>query len=272
MAATVKNITFASRQAGIPACDAVIIHFTFGPVTCHYVPSSETHVDVGWRYSFYVQEEDLAGGMTMTDFAGCNVVAAPALQWECDQTPEVAADPEECPARELKCFVGVDILEDIESGLYLGLLRYDEVCETFCLEAYPVADFLPEATPDIDALDYEVFSAPEELQTGMETYVTHMPRPFTAISGIRVSSAHQGDGDLIVNFTVNGVDLTVAPVTLTGGTTVVIPVGSLTPAFQGGAPIAAGAEVLAEVISVAYDQYGNNWAGLRLAFLGRFTS
>lgn len=271
MSATVKSITFATRQSGIPACDSVIINFTFGEVRCQYVGQSEVQTSAGtWRYDFYVHEEDLAGAMTLADFQGCNVVAE--NPWWCDQVEGEEPEENDCPARLIKCFVGVEILENLENEMYLGVLEYDETCDTFCLKAYPASDFLPEATPDRVALDYEVFSAPEPLQTAMATYVTHMPRSLAPIAGLRVSSAKQGDGPLTVNFTINGSNLTIAPITLSAGRTIEVAAAGLNPAFQGGFPIPNGAEVLAEVVSVAYDQYGNNWEGLRLAFRGRYTA
>jgi len=270
MAGYIKHLTFATRQKELKSCGRVIINFTFGPAECEYVPLSETQTLNGsWGYQFFFHDEDLPGGMDADDFANCNVQEAQPW-WECaEETPE----PEDCPTGPVSCFLDLDILEELDPGAYLGLLEFDEVCNSFCLKAYPASDFLPEATPDRHALDYEVFSPNEPLQSSMETYITHFPRPMAVIGGIRVSVAQSGTGPLGVNFTVNGVNLTINPIVIPEGTrTIEIASSGLNAAFQSGNPITNGAEVLAEVTGASYDQYGTNWEGLRLSFRGRFTS
>lgn len=270
MSAALKILSFANRQIDIPACDAVMIKFTAGDCLCHYSPNSELQLPSGaWQYSFFVQEEDLPGSMTFDDFANCNVVEP---YFTCEQVTAEAEEEEECPSRLFNCFENLEILETIAGGDYLGVLQFDEACNKFCLKVYPAEDFLPEATPDRDATDWEVFSPNEPLQTAMETYVTHLARPFAIGDFIRVSCAQIGTGPLTVNFTVNGVNLTTTPITLNAVQTLLVPVASLSPAFQNQNPIADGAIILAEVVSAAYDQYGTNWEGLRLAFRGVHTA
>lgn len=272
MAAQIKTLTFSSRQE-IPFCTLVAIHFDAGDWLCEYVPASEVQLQNGaWQYQFYVQESGAPGSMTLADFQNCNVETS-VPYFHCAGHNEEEADPEDCPARALNCFNAIDVIEGIENGLYLALLEYDEVCDKFCLRAYPAEDFLPEATPERHAMDYEVFGPTEPLQANMETYITHWPRPMAPVDGLRVSVAQFGAGSLVVNFTVNGNNLTTAPVTLPPGTrTLAIAAGSLNPLYQSGNSIPIGAEVLAEVVSASYDEYGTNWEGLRLAFLGRFTA
>lgn len=272
MAAQIKTLTFSSRQ-GIPSCTLVAIHFTEGDWACEYVPSSEVQLQSGaWQYQFYVHENGAPGSMTLADFQNCNVENLEPY-YHCTGYGETEPEPEDCPARELNCFKAIDVLEEIPGPAYLSLLEYDEVCDMYCLRAYPVADFLPETTPERAAMDYEVFGPTEPLQAAMETYITHWPRPMAPVGGLRVSVAQFGVGSLVVNFTVNGNNLTTAPVTLPPGTrTIAVAAGSLNPLYQSGNSIPLGAEVLAEVVSASYDEYGTNWEGLRLAFLGRFTA
>ena len=268
MAGQIKQIQFFDRKADIPLCGFINLKVTQGDIVAQYMPASEVQLESGaWQYSFFIQEEDLPAGVTMDDVANCNIIPP---YFECTVPEEVPE--EECPSRLFNCFENIEILDGIASGQYLGILEFDEGCNQFCLKAHLASDFLPEATPDRDATDWEVFSANEPLQTGMETYVTNLARPFAIGDYIRVSVAQIGTGPLTVNFTVNGVNLTTAPITLTAVQTLLVPVASLSPAFQSQNPIADGAIILAEVVSAAYDQYGTNWEGLRLAFRGVHTA
>lgn len=267
MAGQIKLIQFFERKADIPLCGMVSLKVTEGDVIAQYMPGSEVQLEGGaWQYSFFIQDEDLPPGITMDDVANCNIIAP---YFECTVAEE---EVDECPSRLFNCFENIEILDTIASGDYLGILQFDEGCNQFCLKVYPVEDFLPEATPDRDATDWEVFSANEPLQTATATYVTHLARPFAIHNYIRVSCAQIGTGPLTVNFTVNGVNLTTAPITLTAVQTLLVPSASLSPAFQSQNPIPDGAIILATVVSAAYDQYGTNWEGLRLAFRGVHTA
>lgn len=268
MAGHIKLIQFFERKPEIPLCFMVNLKFEAGDVLAQYQPASEVQLSNGtWQYAFYIQEEDLPGAMTMDEVANCNVVSP---YFECAVAVEPPEEP--CPSRLFNCFEDLDILEGIQEGSYIGILEYDESCNTFCLKAYPASDFLPEATPERDALDYEVFAPGEILQTGMETYVTNVPRQFLISPTIRVSVAQIGTGTLTFNIKVNGINLTTAVISMSGVQTLVIPLSSLSVTFQNGNPLPDGAVVTARIETAPYDAYGTNWEGLRVSMQGTYVS
>jgi hypothetical protein len=149
MAGAVKTLSFFERQADIPVCRMVYLKFAEGDVRAEYLSGSETHVDTTWQYTFLVQEEDLVGSLTLADIKECNIISP---YFECFDEEAEEPDPEDCPARQIRCFDAIPIIDTLVPGDHVAILRHDEECDTFCLAAMSPYEFFEQAAePPEDA-------------------------------------------------------------------------------------------------------------------------
>lgn len=140
MAGATKTITFAARQDGIAVCGVINLKFVEGDVRAEYVAGTEEeNDDTSWSYDFWVQEEDLPGGMTLDDVLTSNVIAP---LWSCLATDEAVEEEDECEARSISCFDGLPLIETLEEGDYVAILRFEPECGVYCLYRMTPADFL----------------------------------------------------------------------------------------------------------------------------------
>jgi len=116
--------------------------------------------------------------------------------------------------------------------------------------------------------DYEVWSFTETLLAGVTRYVTHVPRDFQIVDGIRFSTPVRGTGTVYVMAKINGANLFIANQALAADTQV-IPLNQVVAAYQN-AVMPAGAKIELSIISAPTDGSGNiAWKGLRMAWLGK---
>lgn len=142
MAGQTNTIVFASRQTGIPACGVVNLKTTWGDIRAEYVSGSEIeNEDSNWEYDFWVQDEDLPGGVTLGDVITANIVAP---LWSCKAEDDAVEEDEDCKARVGACFDSLPVLEELEEGDYVGIFRFDPVCGTYCLYIMTPADLKAE--------------------------------------------------------------------------------------------------------------------------------
>jgi uncharacterized protein YjiK len=115
--------------------------------------------------------------------------------------------------------------------------------------------------------DYEVFG-PSELVTVVTRYVTHAPRDFQLVNGVRFSTSSRGTGTITLMATVNGNFLFAGNQTLAADSQI-IPMSAVSAAWQNSV-IPAGAKVELLIHSAPADGSGTSaWRGLRMAWLGR---
>lgn len=138
MAGATKTITFASRQADIPACGVVNLKFTGGDVRAEYVSGSEVDNDTSWSYDFWVQEEDLPGSMVLDDVQTSGVIAP---LWSCKATDDAVVVDETCKARSITCFEGVPVITELAEGDFVGVFRFNGECGTYCIYVITPDDF-----------------------------------------------------------------------------------------------------------------------------------
>lgn len=133
MAGTVFTATFAARQGGIPECGIVNLKYTEGDLRAEYLSGSEQeNADGFWEYTFLIQEEDLPGGLTLAEASNpCNIIAP---LWSCLADDEIEASEELCRTRVISCFSGLEVIETLEEGDYVAILRYDPECDIYCLK------------------------------------------------------------------------------------------------------------------------------------------
>lgn len=266
MSASLKYLTFASRTTDIVDCRVGYLHFDAGTLRAEYSPASEVQNEDGtWQYGFYINEVDLPGSLELTDVREGNIIAP---YWTC---LEDAEEPE-CTARDISCFSGLEALDALEEEDHVAMLRYDEVCDVWCISPIPKSYFDQEAADIIQALDYEAYGPEDELQTGDEIYVCHMSREFLPQDGIRISNAQVGSvGSLKVQIYVGGVALLSAPAELVAARTLLVDPSAYAAPWVD-AVIPAGSEITVTVTEAAYTPYGTNYQGLRIAFLGRVSA
>ncbi len=128
MAGASRTINFAERQAGIPVAGVINLILGAGNLRAEYTTGSEVRLDNGtWSYTFLVQEEDLPGGVLLTDSFQSLMVEP---YWATLEESEEDA----CPTRAVICFDSIPAAEGINEGDTFLLLRHDEECDIYCLK------------------------------------------------------------------------------------------------------------------------------------------
>lgn len=264
MAGAAKDLSFAQRQESIPACGVILLKMAEGDVRAEYLSGSELQNEDGsWRYSFLVNEADLPGGVELEDVREANIIEP---YWECPEAEEVPED--ECPARTIRCFEAIEDAVEIEDDDFIGVLRFDEECDVWCLHRISADALRQEQSQEIDALDYEAWPPDAEFTGADDTYLTHMPRRFLPEDGVRISLAQIGGGTIEVQVFVDGAPLLDEPASFNGVRTLVIPNSGFDPAWRD-TIIEGGSVITVEIVDADYTPYAVNWQGLRVAFLGR---
>jgi hypothetical protein len=268
MAASLKYLTFATRHKDLKACASLILHFEAGEADVEYVPASEVQNEDGtWTYGFYINEADLPGSMTLADVRESAVVEP---YWSCADTLE----EEECVSRNINAFNALEEIETLD-GVKVVVSEFDEDCEVFQLKIVDpsLLGGETEAPSLITALVYEAFLPGDEIETGDETYVDHIPDDFMP-TGFRISCAEYGPTEqLRVELKINGVSLFTSGSTgevVPSSRTVAISTSALAAPFVG-VPLAGGAELLAKIANAPFNPYaGSNYKGLRVSIIGYF--
>lgn len=267
MSAAVKYLDFATRQKDLKSCQTLLLHFASGTAEVEYTPGSEVQNEDGsWQYGFYINEADLPGSMTLSDVRNSAVVEP---YWSCDETIE----EEECVSRNINAFNTLEEVETLE-GAKLVTAMFDEDCEVWTLGVADPALVSGETPAGIalTALVYEAFLPGDELETGDETYVSHIPADFIPV-GFRISCAQYGaTGQLRAEVKINGVSLFSSGVTgetVPSSRTVWIDTSALAAPFVE-VPLAGGAEITMRVANAPYTAYATNYQGLRFDIIGYF--
>lgn len=264
MAGAAKDLSFAQRQESIPACGVILLKMAEGDVRAEYLSGSELQNEDGsWRYSFLVNEADLPGGVELEDVREANIIEP---YWECPEAEEVPED--ECPARTIRCFEAIEDAVEIEDDDFIGVLRFDEECDVWCLHRISANALRQEQSQEIDALDYEAWPPDAEFTGPTSVYLTTMPRNFLPSDGLRISVAQIGSGTISFKVKLGTQDLLAGPMVLNGVRTLVIPNSGFDLAWRD-AQIPGGTVISVEVTQVNFIPYGTNWEGARVAFLGR---